>query len=282
MRETLNPIRQIMETWRARLFVGLPIAASAYQFGCDQFGWPTIPVLWGQTGAAMPWWGWLFLAQTGFVYALYEYVRRSIETPLPNAVLSQDLSPIYDDASIKEQMTIIDEKIVGLYGSIIVCTAEIEKLKDIVDKEKNQTRLSFHTLGMRDDLSEIESEILELAALLYDKFKEGETYDINMWNSWDSVHSRWDQQLKTWLQIAQWYAEGVKKRTLNVDDRAYGQQWSVRDNQFPDAEAVRRFKKFRIIHTQWLEVLPSVREGVRSVAFGGMSDRDVRNGNPAG
>lgn len=68
----------IFSSWRSRLLAGVPIAAGAYQFLCDQFGFPTIPVLWGMTGAALPWWGWLLLAQLGAFYGLFEYVRLNV------------------------------------------------------------------------------------------------------------------------------------------------------------------------------------------------------------
>jgi hypothetical protein len=77
--------------WLARLLVGIPAVAGFYQFGCDQFDWPKLPALWGMTGAGLPWWGWLLIAQAGFVYALFEYVRRS-------------QWPAYDDAPLKAKI----------------------------------------------------------------------------------------------------------------------------------------------------------------------------------
>lgn len=77
-------IRKILGTWRTRLLVGVPTVAGAYQFCCDQFDFPTLPKLWGMTTALVPWWGWLLIAQAGFVYALFEYVRRmgNFESPV--------------------------------------------------------------------------------------------------------------------------------------------------------------------------------------------------------
>lgn len=73
--------------WAKVVFWG-PIAASVYQFGCDQFDLPKLPKLWGMTSAAFPWWGWLVIAQAGFVYALFEYVRRAFAVANePTAVL---------------------------------------------------------------------------------------------------------------------------------------------------------------------------------------------------
>lgn len=83
-----SALREILRPWLARLLVGIPVLAGLYQFGCDQFDWPKLPVLWGMTGGGLPWWGWLLIAQAGFVYALFEYVRR-IQLPSPPRSLDE-------------------------------------------------------------------------------------------------------------------------------------------------------------------------------------------------
>lgn len=75
--ETLG---EILRPWKAKFAVGVPLFITLYQFGCDQFGLPTIPKLWGMTGPAIAWWGWLLVAQVGFVYAMFEYMRRIPQT----------------------------------------------------------------------------------------------------------------------------------------------------------------------------------------------------------
>jgi hypothetical protein len=72
----LSLLKQVFRTWWARLITGGAIFIAFYQFACDQFGAPTLPNLWGMTGAAVPWWAWLLFAQLGGVYGLFEYVRR--------------------------------------------------------------------------------------------------------------------------------------------------------------------------------------------------------------
>ena len=73
----LQTLGAVLRSWVARLVVGGSIFAGIYQFGCDPFDWPKLPALWGMTGVLVPWWGWLLIAQAGFVYALFEYVRRA-------------------------------------------------------------------------------------------------------------------------------------------------------------------------------------------------------------
>lgn len=85
-------LKEVFATWKARLFVGIPMAAGAYQFGCDQLDWPKLPVLWDMTGALFPWWGWVLVAQAGFVFALFEYVRRNvgIQTPPASSLIDEE------------------------------------------------------------------------------------------------------------------------------------------------------------------------------------------------
>jgi hypothetical protein len=72
-------LRDLYETRMAKAVTVFGISASAYQFLCDQFGFPTIPQAWNMMGVSLPWWGWLLVAQTGLIYGLFEYVR--IHTP---------------------------------------------------------------------------------------------------------------------------------------------------------------------------------------------------------
>ncbi len=113
----------VFATWKARLFVGVPICAGIYQFGCDQLDWPKLPVLWGMTGAHLPWWGWLLIAQTGFVFALFEYIRRAnisspsnVATPPPVPVELLDQS-----VARKADLAITDS------GKALAKVAKLEK-----------------------------------------------------------------------------------------------------------------------------------------------------------
>jgi hypothetical protein len=83
MATRIEALGGVLRSWWARIWVLGGAGAGIYQFGCDQFSWPKIPALWGMTGVVMPWWGWLVIAQMGFTYGLFEYVRRaSIPAPV--------------------------------------------------------------------------------------------------------------------------------------------------------------------------------------------------------
>lgn len=100
---TLGPLAfvgQLFHSLWSRVIAGSLAAMAFYQFGCDQFGWPTLPVAWQLTGAKLPWWGWLLILQATLVVALFEFVRRSY-VPLP--ATSESASKPLDLADIGRQ-----------------------------------------------------------------------------------------------------------------------------------------------------------------------------------
>lgn len=108
METRAQAFREIFSTWKAKLFVIVPTVAGGYQFGCDQLDWPKLPALWGMTNALIPWWAWLLLAQAGFIYALFEYVRRNVALPNGSA---NDAPRIYDDSSLDVRINAITENL---------------------------------------------------------------------------------------------------------------------------------------------------------------------------
>lgn len=158
----------------------------------------------------------------------------------------------------------------------------IENLYNTVEDHRDKVLHSLHAIGAISRLADTEAQIRSDAAELYDRLRAGEKYDTLKWRQWENVHDHWMQCLTTWLDNGTWYAVAVKGRTLTVNDAKYGQDWTVSDDQFPNAEAVRVFKKFRIIHTQWEEVVPDVKDGMEKVAFVGMTEEEARHGRPAG
>lgn len=188
-------------------------------------------------------------------------------------------------AGIRSQLTAavsLAEKLEAVRVDVADLTSAIKKVSDSQDDHRDRAKHSFFAIGARERLSALESTIKQDASDLYNRLKAGETYDQTKWQQWENVHSHWRDSLDTWLDTGRWYALAVKYRTLSVDDAKYGLDWSVTDTQFPNAEAVRRFKKFRIIHTQWEDVVPDVKSGLEQVAFTGLTESEVRGGRPAG
>lgn len=163
-----------------------------------------------------------------------------------------------------------------------IATRDIEKLREIQKDHHDRALGAFFTIGARERMAILAAEITQDASDLYDRLKAGEVYDQLKWQQWENVHAHWHAKLLEWLETGRWFAQSVKGRTLTVDDAKYGLDWSISDRQFPDAEAVRRFKKFRIIQLQWESVVPDVNTGMEQVAFSGLTELEVRRGQQAG
>lgn len=154
----------------------------------------------------------------------------------------------------------------------------VEKLTQLVERNANQSHASFAAVMARERLPKFGSEIIRLGDALYDRLKSGETYDETMWKQWENTYSAWLSAVNQWCEIGKWYAASLEDRVFQIDDEKYGLVWGVNDVQFPSAEAVRRFKKFRILYTQWEAMRSSVDQGTYQVAYTGLSERDVRRG----
>jgi hypothetical protein len=223
--------------------------------------------------------------------------RGAVETPAASA-------PIYDDTGLRAEIQALwdqfaaykaaTDKIVSAYDGvrrknvgdlgreIEGVKRDVEKCQEVQKSHRDQTLEAFHAIGARERMAALEAEIRRDAADLYDRLKAGETYDAAKWEQWENVHGHWLKTLDEWLGTGTWYALAVKERTLSVNDDKYGGSWTIADSQFPNAESVRRFKKFRIVQQQWEEVVPDVHTGMHQVAFMGMTEREVRRGRPAG
>lgn len=180
------------------------------------------------------------------------------------------------------QATSLMEEVEQSRANITIATQDITNLASTMKAFHDNVQSSFAALRNRERLTVLEGEIWRDASDLYDRLHAGEIYDSANWNQWENVHGHWEAKLAEWLEQGTWYAMAVKEQTLSVDDKDYGLSWSVADSQFPTAEAVRRFKKFRIIQQQWEAVVPQVKSGMDLVAFVGMTELDARKGRPAG
>ncbi len=173
-------------------------------------------------------------------------------------------------------------KVENIRVDTAIANRDIERLANVQEDHRERAQSAFSAIRAREQLAELQALIEQDAADLYNPLKMGELYDEARWDRWESVHSHWQVAIETWLDTARWYAIAVKERTLTVDDKKYSYGWTIADTQFPNAEAVRRFKKFRIIQQQWEAVIPSVKAGLEQVAFVGLTEAEARSGRPAG
>jgi len=167
---------------------------------------------------------------------------------------------------------------------VLACVgADIEAIKkavaetaDTLKAEGEQRALSFHALRTINALRSLETEMSLDAKDLSDSLLNGDNYDAQRWDSWESINHHWESTLKTWNQHAQWYAYETEARIFNVEENEFGGDWTVIDEQFPNADAQRRFKRYRILQRHWEGVREDVMKGINSVAYGGLSDEEVR------
>jgi len=176
------------------------------------------------------------------------------------------------------QLSALPAKLEDVRVDGALATRGLEKLAQQQKEDRERAQLSLKAVGDRERLTLLKEQIREVAVDLSQRLEAGEHYDMNAWNSWLSCHAVWNSRLQEWLETARWFAKGVKETTLTVNDSDYGGEWHVTDSQFHGSEAVRQFKKFHIIHRQWETVIPAVEAGMALVAFGGMTDLEVRGG----
>ena len=151
-------------------------------------------------------------------------------------------------------------------------------VEEKVTENEKRLRESLHAVFARECLKRLAGVIDGAAAELGDRLEEGEHYTAMEWDSWVNAHHRWESALNQWIDVGRWYAQGVRDKILTVDDQEYSNDWVVRDEQFPNADAVWRFKKHRIIHAHWLSIRGEVHRGAELVAFSAQAERDLHRG----
>lgn len=174
----------------------------------------------------------------------------------------------------------LHEKVDKLSAAIAPLDEGVELVRRDLGALRERVSQSFAALLLREILADIERQLSDAARDLFSRLNEGHIYDEETWSSWESVHAHWRGLIEQWLGSAKWYAPRVKSRVLTVADSNYGGSWPVKDNQFPNSEAVRRYKQHRIIQQQWAEVRVEVESGIKRVAFHGATEAEVRDGLP--
>lgn len=308
-------LAEIYQGWRAKLLTGVPIAAGAYQFLCDQFGFPTIPRAWGMTGATIPWWGWLLIGVVGAVYGLFEYVRRRIPPVATETAIYDDSGLRAELAADREKMgRVIDDyqRMLGLEAKlndrmekVVVQLAE-EAAARVGDKQSLSARLDehrdmlqeqernfkFHTMANsfallaiwhRERLLSLADIAQKRAAKLIDALANGKTLNEEEWEHWQKTMLSWQGDLVQWSAFAVFYLGREPMddiRSISADD--YEGDWTVTHDQFPDPEGLRIYKTFRIYLRNWRTLREVIHDAVRRQAFEGKqtNTRQFPDGTP--
>jgi hypothetical protein len=159
---------------------------------------------------------------------------------------------------------------------------DLDKLTTSVKDHQTKVQETFYAFSVREQIASLELEIMQDVHDLTRWLRAGERYDHEQWKQWENIHSHWREKLDEWLNLSTWYAMAVIQRVNTIDDAKYATPLTIPEENFPNAEAVRRFKKFLIIQTQWEDIISEVKSGLNLVAFSGLSPLDVRHGRPAG
>lgn len=322
-----NVLRALWAPKLVRVSALLVAGVAAYDSFSSQFGLPTLGSILGMSGSLLPWWGWLLILQTIFVYALFEYVRRiqvpgayddadlreRVETAIQTTArelqnLTETVEPALESQVLMneaferrmEGFEAISESVTGRldehrdwlraqeaaqgeWAKRIETHHEsrIDRLEGQIKKLDEKTARSLYAVRTKEALDQISTDIEEIAAGLYSPFASGDTCDQENWSKWEKTQERWLGLMRAWVEHGKWYFGDLTSAVMETPDHKYGGKWTVSDSQFPNAEAVRIFKKFRIIQTQWEGVKDKVTENLYYVAYYGMSDTEVRRGEPA-
>lgn len=93
--------------------------------------------------------------------------------------------------------------------------------------------------------------------------------DLPSYLEWLDKEKLWVKSLHKWLVLAVPYMEGIERDVLATPASKYDGKWTVSDIDFPNSDAVRKWKQHRIIQSNYMRLKPSIDERVRRAAFGG-------------
>lgn len=178
------------------------------------------------------------------------------------------------------------DEIVGKYGEadkeidkLLEETGNIKKgcfdLANRVDEEQRLTNERLHAIYMRKVLGLFEKEMIVLEADLMCPKTNGIDLDEEGWRSWLQHFAKWESLLDRWLDNSRWYVFDPKLRVRTIKDSKYDDDVGVKDSQFPDANAVQKFKRFIIWRRQWNLALDDLEKGIDSFVYIGHPLKEV-------
>lgn len=266
-------IKEFFKPLWVKIVVPVVGGVAAYDGISSQFNTPKLGSLLGASGSLLPWWGWLIAFQSIMIVGLFEYVRRNVP------VVAAPEMPTNATA----RFAAIDAKLEDVRVDSAVNQRDLQKLAEEVKRQNDRTLGSLHAVFAREQLAFYDDAIGSDARDLYDSFRNGDRYDHARWQTWESVHTHWESMLTGWLNTAKWYVRDLEVQITTVDESEYrSAQWTVSDHQFPNSEAVRLFKRHRMIHGKWENLRKTVNDKVHQVAFEGMTEHDVKRAGFSG
>jgi len=157
----------------------------------------------------------------------------------------------------------------------------IEKVEGDLATQRDRIASSLHSIYLREKLAKLAVEIRKDAADLSHKVTEGQQHDAESWEKWQNVHGHWWSLMGQWWTAARFYLAN-SRQVLLAPDNMYPRIQLDENTLVPagGAEAVRVYKKFRIIQDQWEAVQGQLEDNMCLVAFSGQTELDVRHGQP--
>lgn len=143
---------ELVKPWSVKAAFGIFAAIQIWDAVSNQFGLPKIPKLWGMTPSFDPWWAWLLGI---LVFALFEYVRRSIPSSSALAPLQSELPPPPvphnpDISKVREGLTAVRAEVESMGISLLKlpdALRSIEALKDDLRSVTEQLSAEATTRG---------------------------------------------------------------------------------------------------------------------------------------
>ncbi|MEO7915978.1 MAG: hypothetical protein ABIR23_11455 [Novosphingobium sp.] len=131
-------------------------------------------------------------------------------------------------------------------------------------------RRSFSAMADKEWLERVEGELSRRATDLSAPTESAaDLSSPESWSDWANRYDEWDGLLHDYIAVAGRYVSNAND-IRQVDDALYGNKWVVTDAQFPDSEGARRYKKFRILLSQWNACRRTVNLNVRKAANEGI------------
>lgn len=179
---------------------------------------------------------------------------------------------------VRQEISALEKHTGDIRSDLEIVRDDCAKLGKTIEENEKLVRESLYAVSAREQMAELAREIEADADTLYLRFKDGEAYTDREWDEWVNTYHHWERVLKRWIDVSRWYAKDVKTRIQTVEDKEYDGDWTVRDNQFPNADAVRRFKRHRIIQAHWQNVKEEADRGAYLVAFSAQTELEQHGG----
>ncbi len=168
----------------------------------------------------------------------------------------------------------------GLTESLDEQRSLIQEQQVAFHANSEATRFAIMAIFHREILLSIASRIENVAEDLTERLSNGKELTDSAWDAWQVAYQLWIHEINQWGNWAVFY---LGRDPMNDIQRLhpsdYDGDWAVKHHQFPDPEAIRVYKTFRIFLKNWQALSEVVHQRVRMQAFEGMqtAERELIN-----